>query len=114
MDEATEASTAASAIESKLCSALHLGSAPEYRYWLAALVRRLAKAGYETRLRALLDGLLGPPGSKEGGAWSPRVLGLSKRSLLAEVLPHVGSNIALQRLYTEYKGQVAGGADLFN
>ena len=112
VDEGMEDTAVASAIETKLSSSLFLGSAAEYRYWLAALVKRLAKAGLEARLRALLDSLLGPPGAG-AGAWSPEVLGVSKRALLAEVLPHVASNIALQRLYTEYSGQVAGPTDLF-
>jgi len=112
VDEGTEDTAVASAIETKLSSSLFLGSAAEYRYWLAALVKRLAKAGLEARLRALLDSLLGPPGAG-AGTWSPEVLGVSKRALLAEVLPHVASNIALQRVYTEYSGQVAGTTDLF-
>ena len=114
VDESTENTNVASAIESKLSSSLFLGSPAEYRYWLASLVKRLAKAGLEDRLRSLLQELLGPPGGREGQGWSPQVLGISKRSLLAEVLPHVASNISLQRLYSEYKAQLAGSSDLFS
>jgi hypothetical protein len=110
LDEATEDTTTASAIEAKLSASLFLGSATEYRYWLAALVKRLARAGREPRLRALLDSLLGPPGGRQEG---DTILGISKTVLLREVLPHVASNIALQRLYLEYNNQLKGSTDLF-
>ncbi len=32
--------------------------------------------------------------------------GFQKRSLLQEILPIIGSNLKLQRLYTEYKEQL--------
>ena len=38
----------------------------------------------------------------ENGSWCPDVLGLGKRELLAELLPIIGSNRALQRLKAEY------------
>merc|ERR1712192_167480 len=107
VDEATEDTNVASAIESRVASSLHLGSPTEYRYWLVALVKRLAKAGQETRLRALLDSLLGPS-SKSSSSWTPEVLGIKKRTLLMELLPHVASNMALQRLYSEYNTQTQG------
>ena len=75
VDEATEDTNVASAIESRVASSLHLGSPTEYRYWLVALVKRLAKAGQETRLRALLDSLLGPPPRRPLGSlrcWASR------------------------------------------
>ena len=106
----------ASAIESRVASSLHLGSPTEYRYWLVALVKRLAKAGQETRLRALLDSLLGPPSKTSSSSWTPEVLGIKKRTLLMELLPHVASNMALQRLYSEYNTQMQGtdATDLFS
>jgi len=114
VDEATEDTNVASAIESRVASSLHLGSPTEYRYWLVALVKRLAKAGQETRLRALLDSLLGPP--SKAATWVPEVLGIKKRTLLVELLPHVASNMALQRLYSEYNTQMQGttATDLFS
>ena len=114
VDEATEDTNVASAIESRVASSLHLGSPTEYRYWLVALVKRLAKAGQETRLRALLDSLLGPPSN--AASWVPEVLGIKKRTLLVELLPHVASNMALQRLYSEYNTQMQGtdATDLFS
>ena len=110
LDERTEAATKSSSIEAKLSSCLYLGSSSEYRYWLGALVKNLARAGQEARLRTIFDDLLGPGGGQEAGS----ILGVDKRRLLEEVLPHVGANMSLQRLYTEYKGQMKGSSDLFS
>ena len=71
-------------------------------------------------IRELCDELLGPlelagdgDDAADGSGWSPRVLGLSKRSLLAEVvLPALATNRALQRVLAEYLenlGAVQGG-----
>lgn len=114
LDEPTENSTVTSNIEARLSSCLYLGSSAEYRYWLGALVKNLAKGGQERRLRAILDDLLGPPDQIETDNWKSSILGSEKRSILQEVLPHVATNLALQRLYTEYSGQVKGSSsDLF-
>jgi len=113
LEEKTEISCMISNIEAKLSSSLYLGSAGEHRYWMGALVKQLARAGHETRLRILLDDLLGPPDGKETEKWKSRILGIEKRLILEEVLPYVASNMALQRLYTEYKGQIKGKTDLF-
>ena len=101
-------------IEAKLSSSVYLGSGPEYRYWMGALVKNLARAGQETRLRTIFDDLLGPSDGKETSAWKASILGIEKRQLLEEILPHVAANIALQRLYTEYKGQLRTSTDLFS
>ena len=110
LDERTEATTKTSSIEAKLSSCLYLGSAAEYRYWLGALVKNLARAGQETRLRTIFDDLLGQGGGHKAG----NILGVDKRKMLEEVLPYVAANMSLQRLYTEYKGQMKGSSDLFS
>ena len=114
LDEKLEVAAVTSNIEAKLSSCKYLSSGPEYRYWLGALVKNLARAGQETRLRTIFDELLGPPGGKETASWKPAVLGVDKRKLLEEILPHVAANLALQRLYTEYKGQLSSSTDLFS
>jgi len=114
LDEKTEAATMTTSIEAKLSSCLYLGSPAEYRYWLGALVKNLARSGNETKLRNVFNDLLGPTDGKETESWSSKVLGLEKRRLLEEVLPHVATNMGLQRLFTEYKGQMKGGVDLFS
>jgi len=123
MEQKLEGRCNSSNIESKLRASLYLGSPSEYRYWLGALVKSLAKQGAEQRIRNILDDLLGPGTSKTSktfngnsqDSWSSTTLGLSKQTLLSEVLPHVASNLSLQRLYSEYKAQLQPGAqDLFN
>lgn len=109
LDEKTEAATMSSSIETKLSSCLYLGSSAEYKYWLGALVKNLARAGQETRLRTIFDDFLGS-GDQSSSA---SVLGINKRKLLEEVLPLVATNMSLQRLYTEYKAQLKGNTDLF-
>jgi len=113
LEEKAEISCTVSSIEAKLSSSLFLGSSGEYRYWLGLLVKNLAKGGHETRLRTILDDLLGPPDRKETATWKADILGTEKKTILAEVLPYVATNMALQRLYTEYKGQVKDKTDLF-
>jgi len=113
LDEQTEISCITSSIETKLSSSLFLGSSAEYRYWLGALVKNLAKGGHEARLRAILNDLLGPPDRKETATWESSILGTEKKTLLEEVLPYVATNMSLQRLYSEYKGQVKEKTDLF-
>jgi len=113
LEEKAELSCTVSSIEAKLSSSLFLSSSGEYRYWLGMLVKHLARGGHEARLRTILDDLLGPPDRKETANWKPEVLGTDKKTILAEVLPYVATNMALQRLYTEYKGQVKEKTDLF-
>jgi len=114
MDEKTEISCISSSIEAKMSSSLIIGSIVEYRYWLGALVKNLAKGGHEARLRTILDDLLGPPDRKETEVWKSQILGTDKKIILDEVLPNVATNMALQRLYSEYKGQLKEKTDLFS
>ena len=114
LDEKVEVATMSSNIEAKLSSSLYLGSGAEYRYWLGALVKNLSRAGQETRLRTIFDDLMGPSDGKETAAWKPTKLGIDKRQILKEILPHVAANIGLQRLYTEYMGQLKTSSDLFS
>jgi len=113
LEERAEISCMVSSIEAKLSSSLFLGSSGEYRYWLGALVKNLARGGHEARLRTILDDLLGPPDRKETENWKSEILGTQKKTILEEVLPYVATNMALQRLYSEYKGQVKEKTDLF-
>ena len=101
--------TTVSHLESQVQSALMLQSAAEYRQWLGTYVRYLAKENVQSKIRETFDALLGPipsgiNGSKrESKVWKPEVLGMSKRDLLGEFLPAVGSQLCMQRLYAEYK-----------
>ncbi|CAG0901741.1 unnamed protein product [Darwinula stevensoni] len=65
--------------------------------------------GFEARIREICDELLGPAHTSTSSShhqWESCILGMSKRSLLKEVLGMVTSNIALQRLFLEYTEQL--------
>ena len=74
----------------------------EYRYWLLTLVKLLAAEGQEGRLRAILDDLMASGRPQLPG-------GLERARLLQEALAQVATNLALQRLYSEYRYRVGGG-----
>ena len=101
--------TTVSHLESQVQSALKLKSASEYRQWLGTYVRYLAKENVQSKMRETFDSLLGPIPSCGNGSvgekeeWEPEVLGMSKRDLLGEFLPAIGSHLSMQRLYAEYK-----------
>lgn len=98
-------------LENQLSSCVALGSAKEYYHWLTTYIRYLSQAGFEARLREVCEELLGPPHrtishQDKTSSWNPSVLGYQKRSLLRQLLPHIGTNIRLQRLFTEFKEQL--------
>ncbi|KAM7452000.1 hypothetical protein ABFA07_000600 [Porites harrisoni] len=98
-------------IENQLSSCVALGSGKEYCFWLTTYVRYLSQAGFESRLREVCEELLGPPHRSVGPQdkstnWNPSILGYQKRNLLRELLPHIGTNIRLQRLFTEFREQL--------
>ncbi|XP_067127608.1 protein HIRA [Centruroides vittatus] len=94
-------------LDTQLTSSLSLHSPKEYHFWLLTLVRYLTQEGLESRLRDICDMLLGPViQTAKSAQWDPYILGMNKRDLLREILPVVGSNLRLQRLFTEYKDQL--------
>lgn len=98
-------------LENQLSSCVALGSGKEYYFWLTTYVRYLSQAGFEPRLREVCEELLGPPHRTIGAQdksvnWNPTILGHQKRNLLRELLPHIGTNIRLQRLFTEFREQL--------
>ncbi|XP_078600353.1 protein HIRA-like isoform X2 [Branchiostoma floridae x Branchiostoma japonicum] len=97
-------------LENQVSAALMLRSSAEHKFWLLTLVRYLVQEGLEAQLREICDDLLGPVTTQgrlaKGSLWEPEVLGVCKRLLLGEVLQEVGSNLRLQRLYTEYQEQL--------
>ena len=85
----------------------------EYRYWLLTLVKLLAADGQQNRLRAILDGFLAPShGTAGSGIGGPLPGGLDRSRLLEEALGQVATNLALQRLYSEYRCVYMSFADL--
>ncbi|XP_061179684.1 protein HIRA-like [Saccostrea echinata] len=113
--QSLQQSSTLSHIESQLAACLLLKSAPEYKFWLQTYTRYLSQEGlesesrhiFESKLRDVCDDLLGPAYKTKGkSSWDPLILGMDKRSLLQEMLPSIGSNLKLQRLFTEYHDQL--------
>ncbi|KAF4523135.1 hypothetical protein B566_EDAN003150 [Ephemera danica] len=92
-----------------IASSRALESPRDYRLWLATLVRFLVHNGLEKRLRLILDELLGPAHAHSNLSknWEPNLMGFSKHELLRDALAVVASNLALQRIYTEYNDQLS-------
>lgn len=94
-------------LESQLMACMSLQSGSEYKFWLHTYIRYIVKEGLETKLREVCDELLGPIyKSKRKSSWDTYVLGMDKRDLLQEILPLIGKNLSLQRLFTEYQEQL--------
>jgi TUP1-like enhancer of split len=96
-------------LETLMECALALSSAIDYRYYLATYASRLASASdddvesTEKRIRELCDSLLRIDIANQVS----RILGMDSRALLSDVvLPVVSSNMALQRIVSEYAESV--------
>ncbi len=85
-------------LESQVSRALLLQSPLEYAHWCMAYVRYLVSEEQELRLREFC-GQFATPSGVEGG----RILGLSKRGILKDLLPIIAGNAYLQRLYCELR-----------
>lgn len=92
-------------LESLMESAIVLGTARDYRYYLTSYATRIAGAvsddveNCENRLRELCDSLLNPGNPSE----EKTVLGMNCRELLSgTVLPVVSANRQMQRFVAEY------------
>lgn len=88
-DARVEAGRLSSAMEEQMCLAATVHSPVEYRYWLHAYARHLADAADVHRAQELCTSLLANPRGK--------VLGMERRSLVAEVLPLLATNRDMQR-----------------
>ena len=95
-----------------MLSAKYLGSPNEYRFWLIAEVKQLAKEGNAEKLLSLFESLLGPISSGSATQWEPKVLGHDKRDLLRSALSVIAGNLELQRLYSEFREQMNATNDL--
>lgn len=94
-------------LENQVACSLAMQSSNEYHFWLLTYVRYLVAQGQEPKLREVCDELLGPMfRSRALPKWQPTVLGHNKRKLLGEILPLIGSNLSLQRLFTEFQEQL--------
>lgn len=95
-------------LENQLATAVTLKSSKEYKFWLLTYVRYLVQEVLEKRLREICEDLLGPVPRSETDSveWQSSILGLCKTDLLEEVLLIVGSNLKLQRMYSEFQEQL--------
>ncbi|CAH1800805.1 unnamed protein product [Owenia fusiformis] len=105
-DPTLQQSTTISHLENQVNLSLALKSSTEYRFWLSTYLRYLAQEGIENKLREICDDLLGPLYKSKTNNWQSKILGVCKRKLLQEILPVIGSNLRLQRLFTEYQEQL--------
>ncbi|KAL5017440.1 hypothetical protein ScPMuIL_007029 [Solemya velum] len=93
-------------LENQVASSLMMKSPTEYKFWLITYIRYLVQEGFESRLREVCEEFLGPVYKTKNTQWQDNILGLQKRDLLQEILPFLGTNLKLQRLYTEYQEQL--------
>lgn len=86
-------------LDHQLASALAIRSSDEYHYWLIQSVHHFVDTGAEDRLKELCSRLT----SAFGGDEDDTILGLSKRTILREVLTILSKDLRYQRIYSEYK-----------
>lgn len=98
--------------QDQVLSAKYLGSSKEYKFWLMAEIKQLAREGNVKKLRSQLEDLLGPVTAGTSSQWEPKILGLDKRTLLREALRIIAGNLELQRLYSEFNEQLNASSDL--
>lgn len=91
-------------LEQQLSSCVLLNSAPEYEYWMQVYTRFLCGEGAHTRLRPLLDGLLGPSGRKldANEACIEGMAGSNRRALYGKCVVVASQFSATQLLAVEY------------
>ena len=97
-------------LETLMESAIALGSASDYRYYLTNYATRVAAAVSDdvencaSRLREVCDNLLNVNNPSEDAI----ILGMSGRELLKQaVLPVISANRQMQRLVSEYMESLA-------
>lgn len=113
--ESLQVKATRSYLDQQLASALAIRSTHEYHYWLIQSVQHYVDTGAEARLKELCRRLISPTfGDDDLGRSNMetssssvsdklRLLGLSKRSLLKEVLTILSKDLRYQRIYSEYK-----------
>ncbi|KAJ2741317.1 HIR complex subunit [Coemansia sp. BCRC 34301] len=88
-------------IEHQLGAAAVIGSREDVCRYADVLARHLARTGDVARTVYWANALLGPPTSHLG-TWESTMAGVSKRDLLARMLPIMATNRSLQSVVTEY------------
>uniref|UniRef100_A0A182PA84 Protein HIRA n=1 Tax=Anopheles epiroticus TaxID=199890 RepID=A0A182PA84_9DIPT len=104
-----QTSAAIAFIENQIKICEMIVSPAELKYWYSMLGFQLALNGSEEKIRQVLDDLLGASHSLDtrmGDDNDPSVLGISKQTLMEDVLNHLKTQTKWQRIYTEYLDQL--------
>jgi len=114
LDATVSGTWTTSIIETKITASFYLKSPQEFKYWLLRLVKQLTSQSAETRLRAILDDLISTSTRPNSIGQNGETLGLKRADLLNAVMPILGTNLSLQRIYSEYRSRMnSGSTDLF-
>ncbi|KAL3320424.1 hypothetical protein Ciccas_000905 [Cichlidogyrus casuarinus] len=87
--------------QTKLC--IRFGSSAELKFWITRWARSLIECGKAKEIRELVLELLGPVNDCLGTHHNSEIKGISKVSLVKEILPLFALNLNLQRTYFELK-----------
>lgn len=126
--ESLQVKATRSYLDQQLAAALAIRSMHEYHYWLLQSVQHYVDTGSDARLKELCSRLISTTFGKSGDdsgrsnidalrhgdsvgdygditqtETNHQILGLSKRSLLREVLSIISKDLRYQRIYSEYK-----------
>lgn len=90
-------------LECQVQGAELVGSPAEFKFWLLRWFRHLVEDGEDERIRQVCMEFIGPFLSPSRTSWQPTIKGISKRSLVKELLALFALNLRMQRLYVELK-----------
>ncbi|VDN10472.1 unnamed protein product [Dibothriocephalus latus] len=90
-------------LECQMQGAELVGSPAEFKFWLLRWFRHLVEDGEDERIRQVCMEFIGPFLSASKTSWQPTIKGISKRSLVKELLALFALNLRMQRLYVELK-----------
>ncbi|BHF58250.1 hypothetical protein SprV_0100120100 [Sparganum proliferum] len=90
-------------LECQMQGAELVGSSAEFKFWLLRWFRHLVEDGEDERIRQVCMEFIGPFVHPSRTSWQPTIKGISKRSLVKELLALFALNLRMQRLYVELK-----------
>ncbi|XP_065184033.1 protein HIRA-like [Sycon ciliatum] len=93
-------------LENQVAGALALESHIEYRVWLTAYARYLTQEGMEATLKDLCNSMMKGLHNASAPYEQLFVLGISKKSLIKEILVIMATNISLQRCVAQLQEQL--------
>lgn len=93
-------------VENQIKIAETINSPLEMKHWYLMLGFQLAQHGTETKIRQVLDSLMGSPFPSASDAPKESILGIPKHTLLEEILSQLKMEPKWQRIYMEYTDQL--------